>query len=147
MIEFLIFQLLNAVGQVRKAVQINPELPPLPDINSLNLGECFSDFSMSCNILYSFVGFSSVVVTITVLTTRLSRCTRSKLTRLLILLMHFQLLQRGCLHRTILPRKVQVFWVFFRFFYFLIFLTRSGCKFALFAFLSPSGVLDFVNNL
>ncbi|XP_044260496.1 vinculin isoform X7 [Tribolium madens] len=29
--------LLNAVGDVRKAVQINPELPPLPDINSLNL--------------------------------------------------------------------------------------------------------------
>ncbi|KYB26979.1 Vinculin-like Protein [Tribolium castaneum] len=29
--------LLNAVGEVRKAVQINPELPPLPDINSLNL--------------------------------------------------------------------------------------------------------------
>ncbi|XP_044260495.1 vinculin isoform X6 [Tribolium madens] len=31
--------LLNAVGDVRKAVQINPELPPLPDINSLNLGD------------------------------------------------------------------------------------------------------------
>ncbi|XP_015836445.1 vinculin isoform X9 [Tribolium castaneum] len=31
--------LLNAVGEVRKAVQINPELPPLPDINSLNLGD------------------------------------------------------------------------------------------------------------
>ncbi|KAJ8953652.1 hypothetical protein NQ314_007259 [Rhamnusium bicolor] len=29
--------LLNAVGQVRQAVQINPELPPLPDINTLNL--------------------------------------------------------------------------------------------------------------
>ncbi|XP_063923677.1 vinculin isoform X5 [Zophobas morio] len=29
--------LLNAVGDVRKAVQINPDLPPLPDINSLNL--------------------------------------------------------------------------------------------------------------
>lgn len=34
----LIFQLLNAVGEVRKAIQVNPELPPLPDINSLNLG-------------------------------------------------------------------------------------------------------------
>ncbi|CAG9854434.1 unnamed protein product [Phyllotreta striolata] len=31
--------LLNAVGNVRQAVQVNPELPPLPDINSLNLGE------------------------------------------------------------------------------------------------------------
>ncbi|XP_072393720.1 vinculin [Diabrotica undecimpunctata] len=29
--------LLNAVGEVRQAVQINPDLPPLPDINSLNL--------------------------------------------------------------------------------------------------------------
>ncbi|XP_057657264.1 vinculin isoform X6 [Diorhabda carinulata] len=29
--------LLNAVGQVRQAVQVNPDLPPLPDINSLNL--------------------------------------------------------------------------------------------------------------
>ncbi|XP_030749067.1 vinculin isoform X6 [Sitophilus oryzae] len=29
--------LLNAVGQVRGAVQVNPELPPLPDINTLNL--------------------------------------------------------------------------------------------------------------
>ncbi|KAJ8980405.1 hypothetical protein NQ317_009400 [Molorchus minor] len=29
--------LLNAVGQVRQAVQVNPELPPLPDIHSLNL--------------------------------------------------------------------------------------------------------------
>ncbi|KAJ8956385.1 hypothetical protein NQ318_015123 [Aromia moschata] len=29
--------LLNAVGQVRQAVQVNPELPPLPDINTLNL--------------------------------------------------------------------------------------------------------------
>lgn len=29
--------LLNAVGQVRKAVQVNPELPPLPDMNALNL--------------------------------------------------------------------------------------------------------------
>ncbi|XP_044764026.1 vinculin isoform X3 [Coccinella septempunctata] len=29
--------LLNAVGDVRKAVQINPELPPLPDMNSLHL--------------------------------------------------------------------------------------------------------------
>lgn len=34
------FQLLNAVGQVRQAVQVNPELPPLPDIHSLNLGKC-----------------------------------------------------------------------------------------------------------
>ncbi|XP_044764027.1 vinculin isoform X4 [Coccinella septempunctata] len=31
--------LLNAVGDVRKAVQINPELPPLPDMNSLHLDE------------------------------------------------------------------------------------------------------------
>ncbi|XP_076254675.1 vinculin isoform X2 [Rhynchophorus ferrugineus] len=29
--------LVNAVGQVRNAVQVNPELPPLPDINTLNL--------------------------------------------------------------------------------------------------------------
>jgi vinculin len=29
--------LLNAVGDVRTAVQINPELPPLPDVNNLNL--------------------------------------------------------------------------------------------------------------
>ncbi|XP_050511639.1 vinculin isoform X3 [Diabrotica virgifera virgifera] len=29
--------LLNAVGEVRQAVQINPDLPPLPDFNSLNL--------------------------------------------------------------------------------------------------------------
>lgn len=36
-----IFQLLNAVGQVRQAVQIKPELPPLPDINSLDLGKDF----------------------------------------------------------------------------------------------------------
>lgn len=35
----IVLKLLNAVGQVRKAVQVNPELPPLPDINSLNLGE------------------------------------------------------------------------------------------------------------
>jgi hypothetical protein len=33
------FQLLNAVGDVRTAVQINPELPPLPDVNNLNLGQ------------------------------------------------------------------------------------------------------------
>ncbi|XP_056639648.1 vinculin isoform X10 [Diorhabda sublineata] len=31
--------LLNAVGQVRQAVQVNPDLPPLPDINSLNLDQ------------------------------------------------------------------------------------------------------------
>lgn len=31
--------LLNAVGQVRKAVQVNPELPPLPDMNALNLDQ------------------------------------------------------------------------------------------------------------
>ncbi|CAH0548928.1 unnamed protein product [Brassicogethes aeneus] len=29
--------LLNAVGQVRKAVQVNPDLPPLPDFNNLHL--------------------------------------------------------------------------------------------------------------
>ncbi|CAG9769921.1 unnamed protein product [Ceutorhynchus assimilis] len=29
--------LLNAVGQVRNAVQVNPELPPLPDINNLHI--------------------------------------------------------------------------------------------------------------
>lgn len=29
--------LLNAVGDVRKAVQVNPDLPPLPDINSLHI--------------------------------------------------------------------------------------------------------------
>ncbi|XP_076254679.1 vinculin isoform X5 [Rhynchophorus ferrugineus] len=31
--------LVNAVGQVRNAVQVNPELPPLPDINTLNLDQ------------------------------------------------------------------------------------------------------------
>lgn len=36
---FFVKQLLNAVGKVRQAVQIHPELPPLPDINSLNLGK------------------------------------------------------------------------------------------------------------
>ncbi|XP_019871844.2 vinculin isoform X3 [Aethina tumida] len=29
--------LLNAVGQVRKAVTVNPDLPPLPDLNNLHL--------------------------------------------------------------------------------------------------------------
>ncbi|CAG9818715.1 unnamed protein product [Phaedon cochleariae] len=36
--------LLNAVGQVRQAVQIHPELPPLPDINSLNLESTPSNY-------------------------------------------------------------------------------------------------------
>ncbi|ENN77621.1 hypothetical protein D910_07599 [Dendroctonus ponderosae] len=31
--------LLNAVGQVRGAVQVSPELPPLPDINNLHIGD------------------------------------------------------------------------------------------------------------
>ncbi|XP_066153987.1 vinculin isoform X10 [Euwallacea fornicatus] len=30
--------LLNAVGQVRNAVSVSPELPPLPDINNLHIG-------------------------------------------------------------------------------------------------------------
>nr|XP_023029953.1 vinculin isoform X3 [Leptinotarsa decemlineata] len=36
--------LLNAVGQVRQAVQIHPELPPLPDINSLSLESTPSNY-------------------------------------------------------------------------------------------------------
>ncbi|XP_019871849.2 vinculin isoform X8 [Aethina tumida] len=31
--------LLNAVGQVRKAVTVNPDLPPLPDLNNLHLDQ------------------------------------------------------------------------------------------------------------
>lgn len=39
-----LLKLLNAVGNIRQAVQINPELPPLPDINSLNLGKFSKNF-------------------------------------------------------------------------------------------------------
>lgn len=31
--------LLNSVGLVRKAVQIDPEVPPMPDLNSLHLSK------------------------------------------------------------------------------------------------------------
>lgn len=50
----MFFQLLNAVGEVRKAVQVNPELPPLPDINSLNLGK-----SRPLTPPYTFLGVVS----------------------------------------------------------------------------------------
>lgn len=35
------FQLLKAVGEVRQAVTVTPEVPPPPDMSSLNLhGKC-----------------------------------------------------------------------------------------------------------
>jgi len=33
----LIFQLLKAVGEVRQAVTVTPEVPPPPDMSALNL--------------------------------------------------------------------------------------------------------------
>lgn len=37
------FQLLKAVGEVRQAVTVTPEVPPPPDMSSLNLhGKCLA---------------------------------------------------------------------------------------------------------
>lgn len=45
---FFLSKLLNAVGQVRNAVHVSPEHPPLPDFNTLNLGKSpFRSFSQN----------------------------------------------------------------------------------------------------